>query len=59
MEANNFIEEIINEELAEGKVNIKNMKTGEQKEVSLEDFSEQFMQIKIDDAFSSLEESVL
>ena len=46
-------------ELAEGKANIKNMKSGEQKEVSLVDFSEQFMQIKIDDAFSSLEESVL
>ena len=28
-------------------------------EIKEEDFSEQFMQIKIDDAFSSLEESVL
>lgn len=46
-------------ELAENKANIKNMKTGDIKEVSLDNFSEQFMQIKLDDALASLEESVL
>ena len=35
------------------------MKTGDIKEVNLDNFSEQFMQIKLDDAFASLEESVL
>ena len=46
-------------ELAENKANIKNMQTGDIKEVNLDNFSEQFMQIKLDDAFASLEESVL
>ena len=46
-------------ELAENKANIKNMKTGETKEVSLNDFSEQFMQIKLNDALNQLEESIL
>lgn len=46
-------------ELSENKANIKNMKTGETKEVSLDNLSEQFMQIKLDAAFSDLEESIL
>ena len=46
-------------ELAENKTNIKNMKTGETKEVSLNNFSEQFMQIKLNDALNDLEESIL
>ena len=46
-------------ELAENKGTIKNMKSGETFEVSLDNFSEQFMKIKLDDALSSLEESVM
>ena len=46
-------------ELFNNSCNIKNMSTGEIKEVSLDNFAEQFMKIKLDSAFSSLEESVL
>ena len=46
-------------ELSENKANIKNMKTGETKEVSLNNFSDQFMQIKLNDALNDLEESIL
>ena len=46
-------------ELTENKCNVKNMKTGEIKEISLDNFSEQFMQIKLDAALNSLEESVM
>lgn len=46
-------------EICENKCNIKNMKTGETKEISLDNFSEQFMQIKLDSALNSLEESII
>ena len=46
-------------ELTENKGNVKNMKTGDTKEISLDNFSEQFMQIKLDAALNSLEESVM
>ena len=46
-------------ELAENKCNIKNMKTGETQEIRLDNFSEQFMKIKLDDALSSLEDTII
>lgn len=46
-------------ELAENKCNIKNMKTGETQELSLDNLSEQFMKIKLNDTFSSLEEAII
>ena len=46
-------------ELADNKCNIKNMVTGEIKEVTLDNFSEQFMQIKLDSALNSLEDSII
>ncbi len=46
-------------ELTDNKCNIKNMKTGETFEVSLDNFNEQFMQIKLDAALNSLEESII
>ncbi len=46
-------------ELTENKGNIKNMKTGQTKEVSLDNLSEQFMQVKLDSALNQLEESIL
>ena len=46
-------------ELEQNKCNVKNMTTGEMRELSLSNFAEQFMQLKLDDALSSLEESVL
>ncbi len=44
-------------EIAEGKCIIKNMKTGETDEVLFDEFSEQFMKIKLDSALTELEES--
>ena len=46
-------------ELTDNKCNIKNMKTGETFEVSLDNFNERFMQIKLDAALNSLEESII
>ena len=46
-------------ELAEGNGNIKNMKNGEIKKISLNNFAEQFMKIKLDDALSSLEDTII
>lgn len=46
-------------ELLENKCNVKNMKTGEICEIGFDDFSEQFMKVKLNLALSSLEESVL
>ena len=46
-------------ELADNKCNIKNMTNGEIKEISLDNFGEQFMQIKLASALSSLEDSVI
>ncbi len=44
-------------EIADGKCVIKNMKTGETSEICFDGFSEQFMKIKLDSALSELEES--
>ncbi|MDO4607922.1 MAG: histidine--tRNA ligase [Clostridia bacterium] len=44
-------------EIADGKCVIKNMKTGETTELCFDEFSKQFMQIKLDSALSELEES--
>ncbi len=44
-------------EIADGKCVIKNMKTGETADVNFDGFAEQFMQIKLDSALSELEES--
>ena len=46
-------------EIDQNKCNIKDMKTGEIKEISLDDFSEQFMQIKLDAALNSLEDTIV
>ena len=46
-------------ELEQNKCNIKNMTTGEITEVCLDEISEKFMQIKLNSALSSLEDSVL
>ncbi len=46
-------------ELAENKCKVKNMISGEIKEVNLDDFSEQFMQIKLDSALNSLEDTII
>ena len=46
-------------ELDNSKCNVKNMKTGEIKELSLDNFAEQFMQLKLDDALNSLEETII
>ena len=45
-------------EIENNKCNVKNMATGEIKEISLNDFAEQFLQIKLDDALSSLEDTI-
>ncbi len=44
-------------EIAENKCTIKNMKTGETTDIYFDDFAEQFMKIKLDSALSELEES--
>ncbi len=46
-------------ELADNKCNIKNMKTGEIHAITLDNFAEQFMKIKLDSALSSLEDSII
>ena len=46
-------------EIDQNKCNIKYMKTGEIKEISLDNFSEQFMQIKLDAALNSLEDTIV
>lgn len=46
-------------ELIENKCNVKNMKNGETFEVNLDNFSEEFMKIKLNSALNSLEDSIL
>ncbi len=46
-------------ELTDNVCNIKNMKTGEVQQISLDDFAEQFMKIKHDLALNSLEDSIV
>ncbi len=46
-------------ELAENKCNIKNMKTGEISQVTLNDFAEQFMKIKLNSALNDLEDTII
>lgn len=45
-------------ELTEGKANVKNMKTGEQTPVALEQLTEQFYRIVMESAFTDMENSV-
>lgn len=45
-------------ELADGKCVLKNMKTGETVDTRFADFSEQFMKIKLDFALNNLEEAI-
>ncbi len=46
-------------ELIENKCNLKNMKNGETVEINLDNFSEEFMKIKLNSALNSLEDSIL
>ncbi|MBQ6885132.1 MAG: histidine--tRNA ligase [Clostridia bacterium] len=46
-------------ELTDNVCNIKNMKTGEVQQISLDDFAEQFMKIKHDLVLNSLEDSIV
>jgi len=46
-------------ELTDNVCNIKNMKTGEVQQISLDNFAEQFMKIKHDLALNSLEDSIV
>lgn len=46
-------------EIAENKCKVKNMKTGEIVEINLDTFGEEFMKIKLNSALTSLEDSIL
>ena len=46
-------------EITDNKCNVKNMITGEIKEISFDNFAEQFMKIKLDDALNSLEDTII